>query len=710
MARKTIHFAMALHAHQPTGNFDHVFRESFEKCYAPLVEELERHPGLPMTLHYSGILLEWFEAKEPGYLDRLKSMTRRGQVELLGSGFGEPILVMLSDRDRRGQIRSMADWLEGRFGVRPRGAWLTERVWEQCLASDMAEAGVEFAVVDDSHFRLSGLRGDDLLGSYVTEDRGRTFRLFPSSEALRYHIPFRSVEETIRYFESQATESGDRLLVYGDDTEKFGSWPGTHEHVYEKGWLSRFFTALEENREWLRMRTLSDALALPPLGRTYIPDTSYREMTEWALPTAAREEFETLRRDLGEETMKRAAPFFRGGNWRTFLSKYPESGEMYGKMMDVSRRVALLPEGDARKAEAEMELYRGQTNCAYWHGVFGGLYLPHLRFALYRKLIAAEKIAEQASGKKTPRVEVETGDYDFDGALEARLASDRIALYLHARRGGHAWEIDDRKRELNLTAGMTRRREPYHADVADAAGPGEDGVASIHDRAAAKEEGLGDLLVYDRNRRESLVDHFFAPGATLEDVSGPAESERGDFHSSPYEMMTKEGEGAAFVRFARSGSVVLDGGIAAPVRVEKEIALKGGASSFTVRYVVRNEGRKKLVATFGVEFAFALLAGNAPDRYLLREGKKVGPLESRLDLAPAKRLAARDEWLGLEAGIVLEKETPAWIFPVKTVSLSEGGFEAVYQSTIILPRWKLALPAGGEWTVTIEHFLEPAAG
>lgn len=707
MPRKTIQFAMALHAHQPTGNFDHVFRESLEKCYAPFLDELARHPGIPMSLHYSGILLEWLEANEPAYLDKLKTMVDRGQVELLGSGFGEPILVMLSDRDRLGQIRAMADWLERRFGVRPRGAWLTERVWEQCLAHDMAEAGVEFAVVDDSHFRLSGLRGDELLGAYVTEDRGRTMRLFPSSEALRYHIPFRSVEETIALFASHTTESGERLLVYGDDTEKFGSWPGTHAHVYEKGWLARFFAALEENREWLITEKLSDALALPALGRAYIPDASYREMTEWALPSPARIEYEAIREEMGDELARRTAPFFRGGTWRTFLAKYPESGEMYGKMMDVSRRVAAMAAGET-KTVAEMDLYRGQTNCAYWHGVFGGLYLPHLRFALYQKMIAAENRADRGAHRAKTWIDVETADYDFDGAAEARLASDKLAVYLHARRGGHAYEIDDREREICLTAGMTRRPEPYHRDVAAAAEPGEGDMASIHDRAAAKQAGLGDLLVYDPNRRENLVDHFYDPGAAMPDGSDEGAVDRGDFHSSPYEMQTAKEGRTGVARLVRNGAVTPGGGDAVPVRVEKEISLKAGDRAFAVLYRVRNEGKRKLETLFAPEFSFALLAGNAPDRYLLRGDENVGPLESRLDLAAAKRFRARDEWLGVEAGVALEKEAPAWIFPVKTVSLSEGGFEAVYQSTILMPRWELLLAPGAEWSVTIDFFVRTA--
>jgi len=703
---KTIRFALALHAHQPTGNFDHVFREAYEKSYLPFLDELEKHPAIPFTLHYSGILLEWLDENAPEYLDRLKALAEKGQVELLGSGFGEPILVMLSDRDRAGQIRTMSAYLEERFGRKPRGAWLTERVWEQCLAHDLAASEIDYSMVDDSHFRLAGLRGEEMLGSFTTEDRGRMIRIFPLSEALRYHIPFKTVEETVRLLRSLATEEGDRLIVYGDDTEKFGGWPGTYEHVYANGWLARFLEALEENASWIRLIRLSDALDLPPRGKVYLPDASYREMTEWALPARAQIEFHALREEMGEELARRAAPFFRGGQWRIFLAKYPEAAEMHGKMADASRRVAALPEGNAKKREAEKELYRGQTNCAYWHGVFGGLYLPHLRSAIYAKLIAAETIAERAARRTKEWAAAERVDLDLDGSEEVRLSSDRLVLAIHPRRGGHIFTIDDRERRFNLVATMTRRPEAYHEKVRGGSDAGSNDVASIHHRVVSKEEGLAELLVYDSVRRETLVDRFFRTGASLDEIASGDPPELGDFASGEYACDVRETKSGARAHLTRLGNV-RGGRGSHSVFVEKEVEIAPGASDFSIRYRVRNEGKAKIEALFAVEFAYALLAGNAPDRFLVHEERNAGPLASRLDLAPCRRVGAKDEWLGLFAGIEMDTEAPIWVFPIRTVSLSEGGFESVYQCTMIVPRWRLALSAGEEWTASLLHFARP---
>ena len=84
--------------------------------------------------------------------------------------------------------------------------------------------------------------------------------------------------------------------------------------------------------------------------------------------------------------------------------KYTEADEMYSRMMYVSRRlVAAHREGvDAGElALIRDHLYRGQCNCPYWHGAFGGIYLPHLRNAIYTHLLTAESLLEKVLGRVT---------------------------------------------------------------------------------------------------------------------------------------------------------------------------------------------------------------------------------------------------------------------------------------------------------------------
>ena len=111
-----IHFILIIHAHQPVGNFDSVIEKVYQRSYLPFLEHLSRHPSVRIGLHYSGALLEWLEAHHPEFLEKLGSMSERGQVEILGGGFYEPILIAIPPEDQQEQIRRMREYIKKRFG------------------------------------------------------------------------------------------------------------------------------------------------------------------------------------------------------------------------------------------------------------------------------------------------------------------------------------------------------------------------------------------------------------------------------------------------------------------------------------------------------------------------------------------------------------------------------------------------------------------
>ena len=139
-----ISLALVIHNHQPVGNFGWVFEEVFEQAYEPMIGALERHPHMRVGLHYTGPLLQWMAANEPDAITRLRSLSDRGQIEILGGGLYEPILAALPQRDRHAQLARMRADLEEMFGTAPAGAWLAERVWEPSVPFDLAEAGYRY--------------------------------------------------------------------------------------------------------------------------------------------------------------------------------------------------------------------------------------------------------------------------------------------------------------------------------------------------------------------------------------------------------------------------------------------------------------------------------------------------------------------------------------------------------------------------------------
>jgi hypothetical protein len=711
-----VRLVLTLHNHQPVGNFDGVFEAAYQDSYQRFLDVLEDYPHIPLVLHNSGSLLEWIESHHPEYIERLRGFVNRGQMEILGGPYYEPILAAIPRRDRIGQIRTYSRHLEQLFGVPVRGMWMPERVWEQGFAADVVEAGIEYTMIDDSHFRGAGVPSDRLFGYYLTEDEGQLLKVFPIAERLRYTIPFAAPEETITFLREIAERTPGAIAAFGDDGEKFGVWPETKKHVYEDGWLKRFFDALTKHRDWIQVSTLAECVdKTPPLGRAYLPDSSYREMTEWALPTAQQEEYHAVVKQAQQdaELWGRLKGFIRAGNWRNFLVKYPEANDMYCRMREVSDRIDAVTTSDAARqhphllAAARTELYRGQCNCPYWHGAFGGLYLPHLRNAIYRHLIAADTAAEQLAGRNGRWVDASAADYNLDARKEVRLASDRLVAYLAPARGGLLYELDIRSTRVNLLATLNRRPEPYHEKVRRAAGIEDDGkehFLGVDDHVKLKQPGLDQKLGYDPWPRKSLVDHFLADDATLESL-WRGEGEIGDFISGVYDTRLRRSETrveATLTRTGRAGT--------APATVSKTIALDTTAGSLLdVRYELSGLTPGHAYR-FAVEFNFAAMPSGADDRYFYDAyGRQLGQLQTRLDLDPTERLGLVDEWLGIDASLDFSHPAAIWTFPIETVSNSEGGFESVHQSVVVVPRWSITADESGRWSVTIQLTLDTSA-
>src|SRR5829696_1670026 len=112
-----------------------------------MLEALERHPGVRLSLHYTGPLLEWLRAERPDFIERLGTLVDRDQIEILGGGYFEPVLASLPEHDRVGQLLRMGDELETLFGRRPRGAWLAERVWEPDLPTSLVAGGYAWTIL-----------------------------------------------------------------------------------------------------------------------------------------------------------------------------------------------------------------------------------------------------------------------------------------------------------------------------------------------------------------------------------------------------------------------------------------------------------------------------------------------------------------------------------------------------------------------------------
>ncbi|MDI7277685.1 MAG: DUF1926 domain-containing protein, partial [Anaerolineae bacterium] len=617
---KRIFLTLAIHNHQPVGNLDHVFAQGYRDAYEPMVAALERHPEVRLALHYTGPLRDWLAEHYPDFLGRVRALAARNQVEMMTGGYYEPILIAIPDADKLGQMRKMSEAVQADFGVSATGLWLAERVWEPHLPLILARAGVEYTIVDDTHFRYVGLEDEDLFGYYVTEEQGHILKVFGTSKHLRYIIPWERVEEVIDYLRDQATEDGIKVAVMGDDGEKFGLWPGTHEHIWRRGWMERFFKAIRRNADWLQMILPGEyARRFPALGRIYLPTASYDEMGEWALPAQRSWEIRHLRHRLAEERQSDILRYVRGGFWRSYLAKYPEINTMHKKMLLVSEKVWSLPDTPERQRALDL-LWAGQGNCPYWHGIFGGAYLFHIRNAAFERLLAAENLADALAHPTPHWIEWREMDLDRDASPDLLLMGDSANLYVDLADGGSCVEWDWRARTCNLANVVSRRPEGYHRDLQIAAesgqiiGPGEptEGLESIHTALVrVKERGLENQLYYDWYRHASLVDHFLHAGTTVEDLMRARFGELGDFVNQPYSYVLSPDAGALAAILTRDGHV-WQGECFCPLRVEKVIRIWPGSPDVEAHYTLTNTSHLTLDPHLAVETVWALLGGGGP--------------------------------------------------------------------------------------------------
>lgn len=651
-----ISLLLGVHAHQPVGNFPAVLEEAHQRCYRPFLHVLHRHPDFRFAAHFSGWLLDWLLEHHPQDMALLREMVARGQVELFGAGDCEPVLAAIPQRDRVGQLNALTDKLVRRFGARVEGAWLTERVYIPTVVPALAECGMRYVTVDDYHFLCTGKAAAELDGFYTTEEDGRSIDLFPISEQLRYRLPFSPAAEAVAYLEGLARD-GHRAAVYFDDIEKFGIWPETHEWVYEKGWLEQFIAGVLAS-PLIRTETYRDFHARGTTrGIIYLPTTSYIEMNEWTLPPAAAAAYDALvAREKQAGSYERSKPFVRGGIWKNFFMRYPEANWMHKRMLGLSERLAALPPG-GRTAALTEQLYRAQANDAYWHGLFGGLYLPHLRREVWRNLIALEAALDAAA----PRPPLAAADADLDGTRELFLANADLQAVLKLDEHAAACELDAYRLAQNFGDVLTQRAEHYYRKLAAAPqAAGGAGIASAHNRIAFKDAIDPADILPDARPRRLFLDAWQRP----------------------------DGE-TAWPRYAAGGfkAPLMSAAFAAPLdggEVQKTYTLAG--RTLQVAYRLREVA--------GGRFAVVLnLAMPSCDgysgRYVLADGSIPCGFGQALDLVAAPGLTLDDRVLG--GGLRLTASRPVDIAarPHYTVSQSEAGFEKIMQAACLTLSWPI---------------------
>jgi 4-alpha-glucanotransferase len=662
-----------IHMHQPVDNFDWVIENAIAVCYKPFFDVMSRYPSFRFSVHCSGWLMEQIEQRDPILYGQIQKLAKGGSIEFFSAGYYEPILSVIPSHDRIAQITKLNGSIQERFDQIPTGLWLTERVWESSLIPDLARSGIGYTVMDDYHFQCAGFEESVLDGYYLTEEGGERVALFPISKKLRYAMPFLSVDKAVDAIKSYTRESDSAAIIF-DDAEKFGMWPGTYTWVYEKQWLEKFVIKVLAD-ETIETRHFRDYMRTQkPRGIAYLPNVSYYEMGEWSLRAEDTRKLEQLKLEMGFERYEReGVKFLKGGIWKNFFVKYPESNRIHKRMLELSAHRAQI--NDKGYDEA---LYKLQTNDPLWHGVFGGLYLPNLRDSAYRYLIECENIRYGSAET------VESDENELDGYPKIKAVRNNIIVRFDSGSGAQLVELDLRDRRFNYQNTLRRYPEAYHQKVLEPSFvetkeelESEEGIDTIHTALAQIDDSLRDAIIYDWYPKNSFVDHITDGRFSTENFRHCSFREYGDFADHPFEPRWDSEK----IAFSRTGGIYL----AEPVVAVLE-------KVFTPR-------------SDGVEFTIGMKCGCVEDLVYAMEHNFHFPdhdaitingvrIEEEGEFDPSDTLTLIDPVLGKTVKWTFSDRCRVHYFKLKTLSQSEQGFDLSVQGISVA----ITLPFKGSFT------------
>ncbi len=376
--------------------------ELYLKVIKPFLRVLYNYPDIKAVLHFSGVLLEWLEDRHPESIMLISELIKKKkQLEILGSGFYEPILTMISPTDRTGQIESLTTLIRKKFGKRPRGCWIAGNYWDNSLINPVKSSGMDYVFLDYEKMIIAGINEDDKYRVCVTEENGKLLNVFPIHREIIKRYRDREAAEFVSFL----NKSEDNEKLYSVIFREYDL-----ENKDEK-WISDFFKGVAESDN---IRTISPSHYIRNNGR-----------------------------------FKKA--YFHNNNFfKKILAESPETNLLYSKMIHIQTLVNQIRGDKYKKKAAQESLWAGQN-----YNLFN--IVNHedsdieerikLRKKAFSYLIEAE-INTRQQGVFIPSL-IKT-DFDLDGVEEYMYQGDEYNLYLHVD-GASVFEFDRIKNNWNYS-------------------------------------------------------------------------------------------------------------------------------------------------------------------------------------------------------------------------------------------------------------------
>ncbi|MEM0224389.1 MAG: alpha-amylase/4-alpha-glucanotransferase domain-containing protein [Desulfurococcaceae archaeon] len=635
-------FVFILHFHQPHGQLKYINERIFENSYRMLLEVFKQFSDLKFTVHISGPLLIYLKNTHSDWLEEMLKLGDIGTIEFMAGTISEAVLPLVPSDLRLSHITRYIELFESLAGFKPKGFWLPERVWEPWLPEVLAKAGLEYVVIDDSTLRKTGFSHEKTKYAWITEESGYSVKVLFIDEKLRYILPWEHPDKVIDYMAQYASDA-DALLLWGSDAEKFGEW---WDRDSSRRWLVEFLSKLRFEKRILMVHPSEYLREHDAKGYIYLDTGSYDKMLEWS-----------------------------GGFFRNFLVKYVESNNMHKKALWVKSK---LVKAQGKLKEIPLDYYMAYCNDAYWHGLFGGIYLAHLRQAIYESLIRSEKIAEDAINYfESNSIKRILADFDYNGREELIIETPELNLYVSPWDGGTLFEYDIKKPGLehNIQDTMTRYREPYLE---------------------------GTSFNPDWYRRTSWRVHIWGIETSIHDwINNTPFKDMSDLALHKYNTVLTEDPRVFYLRTI--GNVYYHGSKSASVFVEKRVELKN--KGYSIHYVVRNLDDSIVKGKIGFEYHLAWKVDRDQERkpYYLVNGKTY----------------SIDQWFSGEANTIIlrsevypdiilrtDQSIGVWIATLSSYARTEKGLKTIPQGLAVMFVRDVELKRGEDFELEVEHTID----
>ncbi len=650
----------------------------WRECFQPLIGAAHHTPNVRMGLVLAGEIVEEFEQRRPEGIEWLRGLVDKGQVELVGTALHEPVLSAVPERDAIGQIHAHATLVKRVFGVRPTGCWLPHGVWDPCVPRIIAQAGMAYTFVEDRLVASVVPEGESTSGVYRAEREGNVVAVFATDSRVREAAPEASVRQVLGHLERNA-KRGNSLQVVALQANRFSN-------KRDQSWLATWLHGLGQVETGLRTQLPSDAVREGPTRRRIY--------------------------------LTSGAPRDQQVPWERCLLRYEESNRLHKRMVRVSQLVerlgSMVKDGDAggyrpdpsQLVQANRYLYRAQAAPVFMHGPHPGIYDPRLRQLAWRDLLRAERVAMDAM-RIDERVIVETTDVDCDGHDDIVLRTPGVVAVVDRVHSAGLIELSIPAIARNLVDTLTRKEEPYHAqlggiegddfvteDAPTRAADGLDDEATLGSvdkkwLEAVEMRELTRALAFDKQPRVSFVEHLIGPDVTVHDL------QRGTFkplakglREVPWTLVSAERHGEDSVRALLYG----DGTIEEPgtegheIRVHKRYTVYR-EPMIDVRIEVLNRSHAPLRTRLALELDLAP-AGSGDALFLVagkerRSATLVGDLGER----EAVSLEAHD----LALHLTCKRAARVWHYPIETVHQDGARLVKGHQGVCVVLVWPIEL-------------------